>query len=185
MTPHVRTSEAGAHRVWDGTILVANESRLLGHTASNLRVLDILNQSANRQEPPKNAISTLLWSSCTRPSGQLSWLIARLEPSGCTKSPHRRVWHASAGNSARPPSVGSWQSLSYVELLTQLESSTCEECIADAESSTFEECIAGIESWQVSERSARSWTAVPWASAKMVAMVYMDCCASSVCWSLR
>ena len=27
VTPHVQTSEAGAHRVWDGTILVANESR--------------------------------------------------------------------------------------------------------------------------------------------------------------
>ena len=26
VTPHVQTSEAGAHRVWDGTILVANES---------------------------------------------------------------------------------------------------------------------------------------------------------------
>ena len=26
MTRHVQTSEAGAHRVWNGTILVANES---------------------------------------------------------------------------------------------------------------------------------------------------------------
>ena len=29
VTPHVQTSEAGAHRVWDGTILVANESTVV------------------------------------------------------------------------------------------------------------------------------------------------------------
>ena len=28
VTPHVQTSETGAHRFWDGTILVANESML-------------------------------------------------------------------------------------------------------------------------------------------------------------
>ena len=32
MTPHVRTSEADAHRVWDGTILAANESRPFVYT---------------------------------------------------------------------------------------------------------------------------------------------------------
>ena len=34
MTPHVQTSEAGAHRVWDGTILVANESTHARSSAS-------------------------------------------------------------------------------------------------------------------------------------------------------
>ena len=41
VTPHVQPSETGAHRVWDGTILVANESNhclchVLGRTLRTL-----------------------------------------------------------------------------------------------------------------------------------------------------
>ena len=35
VTPHVQTSKAGAHRVWDGTILVANESNLRNRWRGN------------------------------------------------------------------------------------------------------------------------------------------------------